>query len=279
MRRSGVRSPSAPPIPPCELNDLTSGHVFASNRRKPAWHTFGTVPRVPMATFRKRGASWHVQIRRAEHPALTRSFRHKADAEAWARQVEAGLDRGDAPGNRRLLKGQTLGDLLNRYRASVTPKKKGAPQEGHRLNWLLRHPIEVAAWGPSGRHTVTWTQSSLPGVGSSRSSHRHRTARRASHRTEAGVRAGCKTNGSCGAPRGKSRWLAHFWHSCGGVSVYAGPTAIVFCRADRLISAVRRFGAVAQLGERRVRNAEVRGSIPLGSTNPAAGTASTPRSP
>ena len=26
-------------------------------------------------------------------------------------------------------------------------------------------------------------------------------------------------------------------------------------------------GAVAQLGERRVRNAEVRGSIPLGSTN------------
>jgi hypothetical protein len=28
-----------------------------------------------------------------------------------------------------------------------------------------------------------------------------------------------------------------------------------------------RIGAVAQLGERRVRNAEVRGSIPLGSTN------------
>jgi hypothetical protein len=31
---------------------------------------------------------------------------------------------------------------------------------------------------------------------------------------------------------------------------------------------LRRLGAVAQLGERRVRNAEVRGSIPLGSTNP-----------
>src|SRR5438067_11363999 len=28
-------------------------------------------------------------------------------------------------------------------------------------------------------------------------------------------------------------------------------------------------GAVAQLGERRVRNAKVRGSIPLGSTNPS----------
>jgi hypothetical protein len=29
-------------------------------------------------------------------------------------------------------------------------------------------------------------------------------------------------------------------------------------------------GAVAQLGERYVRNVEVRGSIPLGSTNPPA---------
>jgi hypothetical protein len=43
--------------------------------------------------------------------------------------------------------------------------------------------------------------------------------------------------------------------------------------APRIVSAARqfqaivsRFGAVAQLGERSVRNAEVRGSIPLGST-------------
>jgi hypothetical protein len=33
------------------------------------------------------------------------------------------------------------------------------------------------------------------------------------------------------------------------------------------LSEFGRIGAVAQLGERRVRNAEVRGSIPLGSTN------------
>ena len=31
-----------------------------------------------------------------------------------------------------------------------------------------------------------------------------------------------------------------------------------------------RFGAVAQMGERLVRNEEVRGSIPLGSTKPLA---------
>jgi hypothetical protein len=34
-----------------------------------------------------------------------------------------------------------------------------------------------------------------------------------------------------------------------------------------LATAARNRGAVAQLGERRVRNAKVRGSIPLGSTN------------
>lgn len=38
-------------------------------------------------------------------------------------------------------------------------------------------------------------------------------------------------------------------------------------RPARRTHSLRRLGAVAQLGERRVRNAEVRGSIPLGSTN------------
>jgi hypothetical protein len=37
--------------------------------------------------------------------------------------------------------------------------------------------------------------------------------------------------------------------------------------AGRALARSAADGAVAQLGERRVRNAEVRGSIPLGSTN------------
>ena len=36
--------------------------------------------------------------------------------------------------------------------------------------------------------------------------------------------------------------------------------------AERPVQGPLRHGAVAQMGERRVRNAEVRGSIPLGST-------------
>src|SRR5207249_225684 len=46
----------------------------------------------------------------------------------------------------------------------------------------------------------------------------------------------------------------------------AGPRARRLTAARAAGHSPRRLGAVAQLGERRVRNAEVRGSIPLGST-------------
>ena len=38
-------------------------------------------------------------------------------------------------------------------------------------------------------------------------------------------------------------------------------------RSIKLLNSIIFFGAVAQLGERSVRNAEVEGSIPFGSTN------------
>ena len=42
-----------------------------------------------MASIRKRGKSWQVQIRPVGCPALTRSFNNKSLAQAWARQKEA----------------------------------------------------------------------------------------------------------------------------------------------------------------------------------------------
>ena len=45
-----------------------------------------------------------------------------------------------------------------------------------------------------------------------------------------------------------------------------GRGTLTIVRAARLQPVEARDGAVAQLGERRVRNAKVRGSIPLGST-------------
>jgi len=35
----------------------------------------------------------------------------------------------------------TLGELIERYRDTVTPTKKGKKQETYRLNYILRQPI------------------------------------------------------------------------------------------------------------------------------------------
>ena len=76
-----------------------------------------------MATFRKRGSKWHVQVRRSGHPAITRSFTHKADAEAWVRKTERQIDNGDVVANHHTLKSHTIGSLPKRYEATITPKR------------------------------------------------------------------------------------------------------------------------------------------------------------
>jgi hypothetical protein len=90
-----------------------------------------------MASIRRRGATWQVQVRRQGLRPLTRTFRLKTDAELWARQREAELDRGDLPVDHRALRSLSLSNLLERYRDTVTPRKRGAAQ----LRILLAHPI------------------------------------------------------------------------------------------------------------------------------------------
>jgi hypothetical protein len=94
-----------------------------------------------MATIRRRGNSWHAQIRRQGLPTLTRSFRQRSHAELWARQRETEIDRGELPVNSRMLRSHTLRGLLQRYRDAVTPRKRGAAQERYKLRVLLRHPM------------------------------------------------------------------------------------------------------------------------------------------
>jgi hypothetical protein len=50
-----------------------------------------------MATIRKRGAKWQVQIRRVGVRSVSRSFHVRKDAEAWARQMEVQADRCELP--------------------------------------------------------------------------------------------------------------------------------------------------------------------------------------
>ena len=94
-----------------------------------------------MASVRKSGAKWHVQIRRSASPTVTRTFTLKVDAEKWARAVESQIDRGGSDGYLNPRSNLTVGDLLYRYRKAVTPKKRVATSEAYRLGVLLRSSL------------------------------------------------------------------------------------------------------------------------------------------
>jgi len=94
-----------------------------------------------MATIRKRGNKWQVQIRRVGFRSLSRSFHVRKDAEAWARQMEVQADRSELPTDRKALQRFTLGELVERYRDTVSVKKRGYVVEKIVLTAFLRHPI------------------------------------------------------------------------------------------------------------------------------------------
>ena len=53
-----------------------------------------------MSSLDKRKGSWRAQVRRGGR-SLTKTFRMKADAETWARDVERVLSSVDGPGDAR----------------------------------------------------------------------------------------------------------------------------------------------------------------------------------
>ena len=106
-----------------------------------------------MASIRKFKTKWQAQVRRTGYPTQTRSFERKQDAIAWARRLEASIDQGRAGIPARSQTDVTLGDLLERYRTTITPAKKGSFQEDHRLVRMGRAPIA--------RHRLTHLTSSV----------------------------------------------------------------------------------------------------------------------
>jgi integrase len=94
-----------------------------------------------MATFRKRGPyQWQAQVRKKGYPLQTKTFETKAGAEAWARATEHEMDQGLFV-SRAEAESTTLGELLQRYLAEITPSKKGVGPESARIRLLLRHPL------------------------------------------------------------------------------------------------------------------------------------------
>ncbi len=94
-----------------------------------------------MATFRKRNGKWQVQIRVTGTRPINRTFIKKEDAQRWARDTEAQIQRGEHEQGREELKRLTLGDLVKRYRDTVTVRKRGCANETIVLNALLRQPF------------------------------------------------------------------------------------------------------------------------------------------
>ncbi len=94
-----------------------------------------------MASITKRNGKYFVQVRRHGH-SQSRTFTQRRDAENWAKQLELDLERRDLPADpRKTLKGMTLAELIERYRDTVSVKKKAAKNEATCLNAFLRHEI------------------------------------------------------------------------------------------------------------------------------------------
>ena len=89
-----------------------------------------------MASIRKRNGLWQAQVRSRKLGSTSKSFHKKSDAVAWAKIQEAAMQTGVWKSKDKSY--STLGDLMQKYLAQVTPHKKGADPETRRLNRLLK---------------------------------------------------------------------------------------------------------------------------------------------
>lgn len=104
-----------------------------------------------MASYRKRGSRWYVEVRRR---GIYRSgtFATKAAAKYWADEIEADIDSGRPIGE------HTLRQTLRTYADRVSPEKRGARWERLRLAAFERDmtfvdkavdqvvPADIAGW-------------------------------------------------------------------------------------------------------------------------------------
>ncbi|MCZ7938012.1 tyrosine-type recombinase/integrase [Agrobacterium salinitolerans] len=94
-----------------------------------------------MATIRKLRGRWQAQVRRRGTKPRCKSFDTKLEAEKWARDLEAQVDRFGAAPDTRILESTTLGQLLERYQREISPLKRGSVQEIQRIDVLRRHDL------------------------------------------------------------------------------------------------------------------------------------------
>jgi integrase len=92
-----------------------------------------------MASIRKKGNSWEARVR-IQGFSDCKSFPSKKEAQIWAGETETEMRRGSfTPRNE--AEQTSLGDALRRYRATISPQKKGAKQEIVRIEAWLKNPL------------------------------------------------------------------------------------------------------------------------------------------
>ncbi len=94
-----------------------------------------------MATLIHRGAhQWQAKVRRKGYLPVSKTFDTKAAATRWARLVESEMDQG-AYVSREEAENTSFAEALERYVQEITPRKKGARQEGNRIKALEKHAL------------------------------------------------------------------------------------------------------------------------------------------
>jgi hypothetical protein len=93
-----------------------------------------------MATFRNRHGKWQARVQRKGQQPVSKSFQSKEDAQRWARQIEAEIDKGSYT-NIALAERTLFKDVIERYVQEVTLKTRSMKEDTYRLRALARHPI------------------------------------------------------------------------------------------------------------------------------------------
>jgi integrase len=79
------------------------------------WSQLGSDSENRVATISKHRGKWKCQVRRKGHPAQSKNFDTKAEAEAWGVQIEAEIGRGVFLAPDKATQSMTVADLLDRY--------------------------------------------------------------------------------------------------------------------------------------------------------------------
>ena len=93
-----------------------------------------------MATIIKAKGKWQVQIRKKNHPPIYKTFISKHEASKWARESERDIEKGIYHNLDEAMR-TSLAELLMRYAAEVTPRKKGATEETYKIKKLAKMNI------------------------------------------------------------------------------------------------------------------------------------------